>query len=132
MKINRSTGYALIAVGYIAQNNSDRAVLAADVSKEYEIPLEYLLKILQMLVRANILRSKRGPRGGFKLARDSEQITLLDIIEAIDGALGGNMHLAKQGNDEAFCLKIEDICRNATNSVKEIYGNASLSDILAE
>jgi Rrf2 family protein len=132
MKINRSTGYALIAVGFIALNGSDRSVLAAEVSKEYNIPLEYLLKILQQLVRANILRSKRGPRGGFMLARDSKQITLLNIVEAVDGTLGGSMQLAQQGNNEAFCLKIEDIYRNATNSVKEIYSNARLSDILAE
>ena len=132
MKINRSTGYALIAVGFIALNSSDRSVLAAEVSKEYGIPLEYLLKILQVLVRANILRSKRGPGGGFSLAKNSEQITLLDIVEAIEGSLGGSMHLAKQGNNNAFCLKIEDICRNATDSVKEIYSNARLSDILAE
>ncbi len=132
MKINRSTGYALIAVGFIALNGTDRSVLAAEVSKEYGIPLEYLLKILQQLVRANILRSKRGPRGGFSLAKDSKQITLLHIIEAVDGNLNGSMQLAKQGNNHAFCLKIEDICRNATDRVKEVYGNARLSDILAE
>ena len=84
MKISRSTGYALIAVGYIAQNYQEGAVLAARVSKEYGIPLEYLLKILQQLVRANVLRSKRGPRGGFFLARPAENITLLEIIEAVD------------------------------------------------
>ena len=132
MKINRSTGYALIAVGFIAQNSSDRSVLAAEVSKEYTIPLEYLLKILQQLVRANILRSKRGPRGGFTLARDSKEISLLNIIEAVEGKLNGQMQLAQQGNNHAFCLKIEDICRNATNSVKEVYSNARLSDILAQ
>ena len=132
MKINRSTVYAFIAVGYIARKNSDGAVLAASVSKEYGIPLEYLLKILQQLVRANILRSKRGPRGGFSLARDSEHITMLDIINAVDGTMYGNTQIAKQGNNEAFCKKIEDICRNTTDRVKEVYGNVRFSDILAE
>ena len=88
MKIRRSTGYALVAVGYVAQNHANGAVLAADISKKYNMPLEYLLKILQQLVRSNILKSKRGPRGGFKLARAHHEITLLEIFEAIDAVLG--------------------------------------------
>ncbi len=65
MRVSRSTGYALLAVGYIAKHQGKGVVLSQNVSKEYDIPLEYLLKILQQLVRANVLRSKRGPRGGF-------------------------------------------------------------------
>jgi len=54
--------------------------LAARVSKEYGIPLEYLMKIMQQLVRANILRSKRGPRGGFSLTRNPKDISNSWII----------------------------------------------------
>lgn len=131
MKISRSTGYALVAVGYIAQNYKDGAVLAARVSKEYGIPLEYLLKILQQLVRANVLRSKRGPRGGFFLARPAETITLLEVIEAVDGPLMGHLHLSEQTNNAPFSLKMEGVCRKAAEQVKVIYGNAKLSDLLS-
>ncbi len=130
MKISRSTGYALVAVGFIAQNYKDGAVLAARVSKEYGIPLEYLLKILQQLVRANVLRSKRGPRGGFFLSRPAEEITMLHIIEAVDGPMISHLHLAEQTNNAPFSLKMEDICRKATTEVKEIYGKTKLSSIL--
>ena len=132
MKISRSTGYALVAVGYIAQNYKDGAVLAARVSKEYGIPLEYLLKILQQLVRANVLRSKRGPRGGFFLARPSENITLLEVIEAVDGPLMSHLHLAEQTNNAAFSLKMEDVCRKATAQVRDTFAAAKLSEILGE
>ena len=132
MKISRSTGYALVAVGYIAQNYSEGAVLAARVSKEYEIPLEYLLKILQQLVKANVLRSKRGPRGGFFLARPAENITMLKIVEAVDGPMIDHLHLAEQTKNAPFSLKMEEVCRKATEDVREIYGKAMLSDILAE
>lgn len=131
MKISRSTGYALVAVGYIAQNYQDGAVLAARVSKEYSIPLEYLLKILQQLVRANVLRSKRGPRGGFFLARPAEEITLLEIVEAVDGPMISHLHLAEQTQNAPFSLKMEDICRKATDEVRDIYGKAKLSKLLA-
>jgi Rrf2 family protein len=130
MKISRSTGYALVAVGYIAMNYKEGAVLAARISKEYGIPLEYLLKILQQLVRANVLRSKRGPRGGFFLARPAESITLLEIIEAVDGPLHSHLHLAEQTSNAPFSIKMEDVCRKATDEVKEIYEKAKLSKML--
>jgi len=132
MKISRSTGYALVAVGYIAQNYKDGAVLAARISKEYSIPLEYLLKILQQLVRANVLRSKRGPRGGFFLARPAEGITLLEIIEAVDGPLMSHLHLAEQTNNAPFSMKMEDVCRKATGKVRDIFAEARLSEVLGE
>ncbi|MHC4237653.1 MAG: RrF2 family transcriptional regulator [Planctomycetota bacterium] len=132
MKISRSTGYALVATGYIAQNYKDGAVLAARVSKEYKIPLEYLLKILQQLVRANVLRSKRGPRGGFFLARPAETITMLEVIEAVDGPLVSHLHLAEQTNNAPFSLKMEAICRQSTAKMRDIFAESKLSDVLAE
>jgi Rrf2 family protein len=130
MKISRSTGYALIAVGFIAQNYKEGAVLAARVSKEYSIPLEYLLKILQQLVRANVLRSKRGPRGGFFLARPAEGITMLEIIEAVDGPLMGHLHLAEQTGKQSFAVKMEDVCTKATKEIRNIYDKARLSKLI--
>jgi len=130
MKISRSTGYALVAVGYIAMNYRDGAVLAARISKEYNIPLEYLLKILQQLVRANVLRSKRGPRGGFFLARPAEGISLLEVIEAVDGPLMSHLHLAEQTNNAPFSLKMEAVCRKATEEVRMIYDKAKLNKML--
>ena len=131
MRISRSTGYALVAVGYIAQNYKEGAVLAARVSREYNIPLEYLLKILQQLVRANVLRSKRGPRGGFFLARPAEEITMLEIIEAVEGPLMSHMQLAEQTNNAPFSIKMERVCEKAISEIKSIYEKAKLSRIIA-
>jgi Rrf2 family protein len=131
MKISRSTGYALVAVGYVAQHYKDGAVLAQRVSEEYDIPLEYLLKILQQLVRASVLRSKRGPRGGFFLAQDAEKITMLQIIEAVDGPLVTAMHLAEQTKNAKFSVKMEEVCQKAAYQAKSIFENARLSDMIA-
>ena len=73
MRISRSTGYALLAVGYIAKHHQEGIVLSQNIAKEYDMPLEYLLKILQQLVKSNVLRSKRGPRGGFSLAKQPKK-----------------------------------------------------------
>ena len=86
MKLTRSAGYAVVAVGHIARNNQPGPVLAKSIAKQHKIPLDYLFKILHQLVQANILRSIRGPRGGFFLGRPLSKISLLNVIEAVDGS----------------------------------------------
>ena len=130
MKISKSVSYAMAAVGYVAQHNQDGLILAQSVHKEYGIPLEYLLKILQQLVRANVLRSKRGPRGGFSLAKPKEEITILEIIEAVDGSMSSHLHLAEQTNNAPFSLKMEKVCKKATSQARDVFSAAKLSDML--
>ena len=62
MRISTTAHYGLIAAGYIAEQADERLVLASRIAEEYDIPLEYLFKILQQMVKADILRSKRGER----------------------------------------------------------------------
>jgi Rrf2 family protein len=76
--------HACIALAWIG----DRPVPAAKLASTYELPAPYLNKHLQALARAGILRSQPGPRGGFRLARDLREITLLDVVTAIDGSEG--------------------------------------------
>lgn len=130
MRISRSTGYALLAAGYIAKNQTQKTILSQDISKQYDIPLEYLLKILQQMVRANILRSKRGPRGGFSLARPTNKITILEIIEAVDGPMIGQLNLAEQTGGEKFSVKAEQIYQKAIDQAKAIFEKAKLSSLL--
>ena len=130
MKISGSTRYGLVAVAYIAQNCKDGRVLTASISKEYNIPLEYLSKILQQLVRAGVLRSKRGPRGGFFLARRAEDITLLQIVEAVDGSLTGDLNLSELTGGAPFSLKMEAVCRKASEDVRAIYESSPLSSFI--
>jgi Rrf2 family iron-sulfur cluster assembly transcriptional regulator len=130
MRISRSTGYALLAVGYIAKHQHKGIVLSQSISKEYDIPLEYLLKILQQLVRANILRSKRGPRGGFSLAKPVGKITMLQVIEAADGPLTGQMSLAEQTGASKFALKADKIYDKAVAQARAIFEKTKMSALI--
>jgi len=130
MKMSRSTGYALLAVGYIASHKDQQTILSQDISKEYDIPLEYLLKILQQLVRANVLRSKRGPRGGFFLAKPPQKITMLQIIEAIDGPMASQLKLAEQTRRTKFTTRADKICANAVAQARSVFQKAKLSSLL--
>lgn len=130
MKINRSTGYALLAVGYIAQHREQGIVLSQSISKEYNIPLEYLLKILQQLVRANVLRSKRGPRGGFSLAKPAKKITMLQIIEAVDGPMVSQLNLAEQAPKEKFGARAEQAYEKAIAQARTVFAKTNLAGLL--
>jgi len=130
MRISRSAKYALIAVGYIAGNHKDGAILATRISNEYGVSVWYLIKILQQLVRTGVLRSKRGPRGGFFLARRAEDITLLQIVEAVDGSLTGDLNLSELTGGAPFSLKMEAVCRKASEDVRAIYESSPLSSFI--
>jgi len=130
MNISRSACYGMMAVGYIAQHQDDAPVLAEAIAQEYDIPTEYLLKILQLLVRANLLRSKRGPGGGFSMARDAAEINLLEIIEAVSGPLAGHLDLAVQTNNAPFSHRMEEVCRQASTRCIEILKSANIARML--
>jgi len=131
MRISRSTGYALLAVGYLAQHQKEGITLSQDISKQYNIPLEYLLKILQQLVRANVLRSKRGPRGGFSLAKPTKKITMLEIVEAVDGPLTSTLDLQEHAPREKFGAACEKAYAKAVAQARAVFQKTKLSDLLA-
>jgi Rrf2 family protein len=130
MRISRSTGYALLAVGYIARHRDRKVVLSQDISRQYDIPLEYLLKILQQLVRANLLRSKRGPRGGFSLGRPPQKITMLQIIEAVEGPMVSKLNLAEQTCKSGFTVRADKIYEEAVAQARAVLNKAKVSDLL--
>jgi Rrf2 family protein len=130
MKISRSTGYALLAVGYIASHQKDGIILSQSISKEYNIPLEYLLKILQQLVRATVLRSKRGPRGGFSLAKSPKKTTLLQIVEAVEGPMISQLNLTEQAKGDKFAAKAEKTYEKAIAQAKAVFEKAKVGDLI--
>lgn len=130
MRISRSTGYALLAVGYIAKHEKDGIILSQTISKAYDIPLEYLLKILQQMVRANVLRSKRGPRGGFTLSRTAKKITMLQVIEAVDGPMINQLHLSEQAPKVKFSGKAEQVYDKAIAQAKGVFDRAKIADLI--
>ena len=85
--IKSDTDYAIRILIHLATNNKAGPVSAAVLVKEQKIPMEFAYKILQKLGKAKIVRSFKGPKGGFSLAQESRQITLLNIMETFQGPL---------------------------------------------
>jgi Rrf2 family protein len=84
--LSNTCKYGIRAVIYLALNNEDNKKIGIkEISNELNIPTPFLGKILQLLAKNKILNSTKGPHGGFGLARPASEITLLNIIEIIDG-----------------------------------------------
>ncbi len=90
MLVTREADYAVRTVLYLARDR-DRTASAAEVAHAMHIPKSFLAKILQRLVRSHILTSMRGKNGGFRLAKKPAELTLLAILESIQGPAGINI-----------------------------------------
>ena len=87
LRLSKKSDYALLAMRYLASHADRGAVSAREVAEAYHIPAELLAKVLQRLVRAGLLESHQGIRGGYGLVRRPESISVAEVIQAIDGPL---------------------------------------------
>lgn len=101
MNINQATDYAFRAVLFLAKQPEARVVEAQTIAETEVIPMRFLLKIMPSLIKAGIVRSQRGARGGYALAKKPNEITLLDVFQAIEGQI----HINKCLEDHKFCSK---------------------------
>ncbi|MGE0812190.1 MAG: Rrf2 family transcriptional regulator [Vicinamibacterales bacterium] len=85
LRLSKKADYALMAARHLAAAPPDSSVSAREIAESYSIPSELLAKVLQRLVRARLLVSVQGTRGGYRLAGDPRKTTVADVIQAIDG-----------------------------------------------
>jgi len=133
MLLTRKAWYGLIAVRHMAEQPRESSYSAKDLVDLYGFPQEALAKILQRLARAGLLLSHHGIKGGYTLARDPRQISVLDVIkaseeaprDAIDGKHGRHLesvpgyhrpHMVSQIVEDALCrVRIADIEEQASS-----------------
>src|SRR5262245_56050429 len=85
MLYSRSAEYAIRAFVHLARVPAGKFAMARQIAEEEQIPAHFLAKILQELTRKGMLRSNKGPSGGFALRTAAAQIRLIDVVEALDG-----------------------------------------------
>ncbi len=87
MQITRQADYAVRAMVYLAQLPPNEKAATGKIAKDKSIPPSFLAKIVSQLSVAGLLQTSRGARGGVSLAKPAEEISLLDVVEAIDGPI---------------------------------------------
>ncbi len=115
MKLSNKGRYAVGALFDIAFYNAGRATQVKDIAAREGIPPRFLEQIFQDLKRAGIVASKRGPQGGYTLARPASEIRLGDIVRALEGPITLGDPKAEAGNKR----KAGDDTKRVTESVLE-------------
>ncbi len=87
MQITRQADYAVRAVTFLARLGADHRAATSTIAQEQQIPPSFLAKIVSQLSVAGLLTTSRGARGGVSLARPPAEISLLEVVEAIDGPI---------------------------------------------
>ncbi|CUT03708.1 transcriptional regulator, BadM/Rrf2 family, partial [Candidatus Kryptonium thompsonii] len=118
---------------FIASLNTEEPVLAKQIAGALSIPREFLNKVMQRLVKAGFLVSVKGPGGGFLLAKDPTDITVFDIVKAIDGVEWFDSCLLRVGRcDEANPCVVHEFWVKIRNQVRAILDHESLADLVKE
>src|SRR5215213_7939165 len=130
MKLTRACSYALQTVAYMATQKKDEPTASHVIAAKKGIPERFLLKVLKPLVSARVLLSIKGPNGGYRLARPANDISVLEIIEAVDGPIRGQAPLTESGdNGGGLNDRLENVCNQLAEQVRRQLEKVRLSEL---
>jgi Rrf2 family protein len=130
LRISRKIDYAIRAMIHLASIPEGTVVPFREIGKQMSVPEDFLAKILKTLVDQGIVRSTRGPHGGYRLARPAESISVLEIIEAAEGPIAVNVCL----DDDDACSR-QPICsmsavwREGQERMLDVFRRTSLASL---
>ena len=132
MIFSSATEYAIRGLSELAARNSDSPVMLDDLVAGTGLPRDFVAKIFQKLVRAGVLRSAKGRGGGFALAKPQHDITLLDIVEAVEGPqlLDACVVGLEKCNDSMPCAQ-HDLYKPIRQRLKDYLTTTTLADLAA-
>ncbi len=129
MKLSRTVAYALQATLQLAQTESEAPVPCSRLAANGKMPERFLLQILRNLVAHGILESTRGAEGGYSLERPPNDISLLEVIEAIDGPLVSTLPM-NQGLPSSSKTKVEEALAAVTDLARRELSAVKLAHLL--
>lgn len=132
MRISAKADYALRAVAQLAADSASGPVKASQLAQEQAIPLKFLQTVLTELKRAHIVRSTRGPEGGFELSRPATEISLADVYRAVEGPLISvrDSGLSRQDYQGA-ATALGDVWMAARTSLRNVLEQVTIADLAA-
>jgi Rrf2 family protein len=131
MKLTRASAYAIQALAAMAADSGhggNSPIASHLTAQAHGIPERFLLKLLKPLVSAGILQSVRGPGGGYRLARPATKITLLEVIEAVDGPIRGVAPPIEKKTLPLDAL-LQKVCEEAAEQTRRQLQKVKLSEL---
>jgi Rrf2 family protein len=130
MQITRAAEYAIRGILYLSSQPKGSVCLLSEISERQLIPPSFLSKIFQNLSRAGLVNSSRGTGGGFALTKDPHEITLLDVLEAIEGQISLNVCVTN-GNacgNQPVCA-VHDVWCKAQDNLLEMLRSRTFGEL---
>ena len=115
---------------YLALQEEGKVSMLSAIAKAQDVPPRFLAKIFQALAKGGVVKSHRGAKGGFSLARPAAEITVKDVIEAVEGPIYLNVCLAAPGEceREALCA-VHPMWSEAQGKMMEVLGRTNFADL---
>jgi Rrf2 family protein len=115
LSITTKSPYALRALTELARMDVEVPVPIGELARRREIPVQFLEQLFAVLRRAGLLKSQRGVKGGYSFARPAADITVLELVELLDGPLGGGS---------------EGIFEDAAAAARQVLGTTTIADVV--
>ena len=134
LRLSKKADYALIAMKHLALRGDAGSSSAREIAEMYAIPIELMAKVLQRLVRRGLLASHQGTRGGYQLGRVPAQISVADVIQAIDGPVTVT---ACSTDDDGQCeqfakCNVRDPLWKVKQRILSALGECTVADLAAD
>jgi Rrf2 family protein len=131
MKLSSASAYAVRALVFLARHPGDRLVSADMIAEAEGLPGLFLGKLLKPLVSAGVLLSLRGPNGGYQLARPAKGITLLEVVEAVDRPVRGDVPRWAPAAGRVLDDRLQEVCDGVAETVRKRLGKVTVSQLAA-
>ncbi len=130
MQIPRRVDYGLRAVIYLSTQDPERNCSTAEIAKHQAVPRKFLEKIIQDLIHSGLVKSKRGPDGGYTLARPPREISFQDVIEALEGPITVNVCMDQHLScDHLPRCTMMGVWSEVQRKVVDVFAHTTLADL---
>lgn len=130
MRISAKADYAVRAALELAAHSDGDPVKGERIAEAQGIPLQFLEHILLELKHARLIQARRGARGGYWLARDPEEITIADVIRAVEGPLANiHEHAPEELHYDGAAEKLRDVWVAVRAALRSVLENATLAEV---
>lgn len=134
LRLSKKSEYALIAVKYMALNQNGKCITVKEIANIYGLSFQLLAKLMQKLVRNNIIISQQGTKGGYMLNKQTEDILLSDIISAIEENYSLTdcieSEVPENSCARANCCIIRDPLAKVQHKINRIFAETTIKQIL--
>jgi Rrf2 family protein len=129
MKLSNKGRYGLQAVFDLAYHNEGRAAQIKEICERQGIPARFLEQVFRDLKKAGIVRSKRGPRGGYELARSAGELVVGDVVRAIEGPIAlAESELRGRGTSHEV---LRDVLGSLSRRIEACFDELTIADLCA-